>query len=102
MRKPTSRFSTSVWVAASLAIVGPATIHFAVQAAEPAPVEDRYWTLEFSDLLKEGTRPLVVYARDRDGQWIAAVGSSLDTTRGKGKTFNKSFGSGGRQEGRDT
>ncbi len=42
-------------------------------------------------LFRGGTKPLYLYARERSGQWIAAVGSSRDPDRQGRKTYNRSW-----------
>lgn len=52
---------------------------------------ERRWDLEFANFFQKGTMPLFINARERDGQWIAAVGSSRHPRRGNDAvTYNKS------------
>lgn len=52
---------------------------------------ERRWDLEFGNFFK-GTRPLFFCARERDGQWIAVVGSSRHPHRGDNDTaYNMSW-----------
>ena len=54
--------------------------------------EERRWTFQFDDIFKEGTKPLLIYAREVDGKWITCVGSSRDPSRpGVKKTYNRSW-----------
>jgi hypothetical protein len=65
----------------------------AAHAAEPAPSPspERRWELNLSNFFRDRTKPLVLYARERNGEWIAAVGSSRDAGRDRGKTYNRSW-----------
>lgn len=49
------------------------------------------WTLRLENIFHDGTKPLYLYARERDGQWVAAVGSSRDPDRMGGRTYNRSW-----------
>ena len=53
--------------------------------------EERSWVIRLEGLFRGGTKPLYLYARERDGQWIAIVGSSRDPDREGGKTYNRSW-----------
>jgi len=59
--------------------------------AAVAQEAERSWTIQLSGLFKGGSKPLYLYARDRGGEWIAAVGSSRDPDRQGGKTYNRSW-----------
>ncbi|RMD75134.1 MAG: hypothetical protein D6820_15315, partial [Lentisphaerae bacterium] len=52
--------------------------------------EERRWDIVFENMFAHGTKPLYIYARERDGEWIAGVGSSRNP-RGGGKTYNRSW-----------
>jgi hypothetical protein len=50
------------------------------------------WTFQFDHIFAGGTKPLLIYARENDGQWITGVGSSRDPSRpGVKKTYNRSW-----------
>jgi len=49
------------------------------------------WEVQLSNFFRGGTKPVYLYARERDGQWIAVVGSSRDPDRQGGKTYNRSW-----------
>ncbi|MGD0896295.1 MAG: hypothetical protein ABR915_00580 [Thermoguttaceae bacterium] len=55
----------------------------ALLAADAKPIERR-WNLELSGFFHNGKDPLSIAARERDGRWFAAVGSSQ-------KKYNGSF-----------
>lgn len=55
--------------------------------AQPA---ERRWDLSFDGFFSRGENPLSVYARERDGQWVAGVGSSRNPKTAK-HAFNKSY-----------
>jgi hypothetical protein len=59
----------------------------------PSTGADRFWNLQFKGLLGKGSSPLGFYARDRDGVWVAAVGTSRDPAHGR-RTFNRSYACG--------
>ncbi len=76
---------TALWAVAAVSSA-------AAPATDPAPVPtERYWDLEFSDMFLKGTAPLYFYSRERDGVWKSLVGSSRDTRKERGKSFNKSW-----------
>ena len=55
---------------------------------------ERRWELQFENVFAGGTKPLFVYAREQNGEWLAGVGSSRDPGRnigGGSKSFNKSW-----------
>ena len=52
---------------------------------------ERRWDLLLHGFFKDGTKPLFLYARESQGQWIAVVGSSRDPDRQGGKTYNRSW-----------
>jgi len=59
----------------------------AAVGAEP----ERRWEIHLDGFFRGGTKPVYLYARERDGQWIAVVGSSRDPDRQGGKTYNRSW-----------
>ena len=92
------------WLLAAALLIGSAP---SALAQEP----ERHWTLLLDGLFRGGTKPLYIYARERGGEWIAAVGSSRDPDRDGRKTYNRSWYYGdltgvpladGRMEGRFT
>jgi hypothetical protein len=59
-----------------------------VGAVEP---EER-WDLRLENFFSAGTKPLWLYGRLRDGEWIAVAGSSRDDSRGHNKkSYNRSW-----------
>jgi hypothetical protein len=57
-------------------------------AAEP---EER-WDLRLEDFFQGGKKPLWLYCRARDGQWLSVAGSSRDDERGHNKkSYNRSW-----------
>ncbi len=52
---------------------------------------ERRWEIQLSNFFKGGTKPVYLYGRERDGQWIGVVGSSRDPDRPGGKTYNRSW-----------
>ena len=52
---------------------------------------ERRWQLLLDGIFRGGTKPLYIYARNRDGRWITGVGSSRDPDREGGKTYNRSW-----------
>ncbi len=53
--------------------------------------QERRWQILLDGVFKDATKPLYLYARERDGQWIAVVGSSRDPDREGRKTYNRSW-----------
>jgi len=50
------------------------------------------WTFQFDNIFREGTKPLMIYARENGGRWITGVGSSRDPSLpGVKKTYNRSW-----------
>ena len=45
--------------------------------AEP----ERRWEIHLGDFFRGGTKPVYLYGREREGQWIGVVGSSRGRTR---------------------
>ena len=73
-------------------IVGLATAFVLVLIWETAgQAQERSWQIILDRIFREGTKPLYLYARERDGQWISVVGSSRDPDRDGGKTYNRSW-----------
>jgi|GEM_PF-4379158 len=72
-----------IWLVAGMmmAVATPA------QGAE----QERSWQIILSGFFKGGAKPLYLYARERDGEWVAVVGSSRDPDRPGGKTYNRSW-----------
>jgi hypothetical protein len=58
-------------------------------AATSTWAKEQSWQLILDGLFRDGTKPLYLYARERNGQWIAVVGSSRDPDRRGGKTYNR-------------
>jgi len=56
-------------------------------AAEP----ERRWEIRLENFFRGGTKPVYLYGREKDGQWIGVVGSSRDPDRQGGKTYNRSW-----------
>ncbi|MHC4740820.1 MAG: hypothetical protein ACYS8Z_02845 [Planctomycetota bacterium] len=76
-----NRFATLLFVT-TLIILSAASLSFA---------QERNWQILLDGIFRNGTKPLYLYARERDGQWIAVVGSSRDPEREGRKTYNKSW-----------
>lgn len=49
------------------------------------------WTIRLENFFGDGTKPLWLYSRERDGEWIVGVGSSRDPDRMGGRTYNRSW-----------
>lgn len=87
------QFSAGFWLRKAVAmltsVLALALSLSAIAAAAPQP--ERKWEIHLQNFFKGGTKPLYLYARERDGQWIAVVGSSRDPDRQGGKTYNRSW-----------
>ena len=70
-------------------LIAGAMILLATTAAGQQP--ERRWEIQLSDFFKGATKPVYLYGRERDGQWIGVVGSSRDPDRQGGKTYNRSW-----------
>jgi len=69
-----------------------AVIAACTNASGTARAEELRWTFQFDHIFVGGTKPLLIYAREIDGQWITGVGSSRDPSRpGVKKTYNRSW-----------
>ena len=80
----TRRLRNVLWCAAVMAAFA--------SAAGSAPAAELRWTFQFDHVFVAGTKPLLVYAREIDGQWITGVGSSRDPSLpGAKKTYNRSW-----------
>jgi hypothetical protein len=67
-----------------------ATVMLSAVAARGQEPERR-WEIQLSNFFRGGVKPVYLYARERDGEWIAVVGSSRDPDRQGGKTYNRSW-----------
>ena len=56
-----------------------------------AEAPERRWTFNLESVFLDQTKPLIIYVRERNGEWLAAVGSSRDPEKMGGKTFNRSW-----------
>jgi hypothetical protein len=69
----------AILVGAVLALAAAGALAVAARAAEK-PVTELGWGITFENFFsrdpKKGERPLYVYARSQDGQWVGAAGSS--------------------------
>ena len=62
----------------------------ALLTAASAVGADRRWEMRLDGFFQSGKTPLTVYARERDGIWITAMGSARAPGRGKEKyAFNR-------------
>jgi hypothetical protein len=52
---------------------------------------EQRWTLILDGVFRNQTKPMYIYASERNGKWITAVGSSRDPARDGGKTYNRSW-----------
>ncbi len=74
------------------ALLIPAGLALADQAEEDAAKTARGWEIRLQDFFSGGTKPFVIYTREKDGQWLGCVGSSRDPSkRGNKRTFNMSW-----------
>ncbi|MFW6161313.1 MAG: hypothetical protein ACODAJ_01005, partial [Planctomycetota bacterium] len=61
-------------------------------AVGAAAAPEQRWDLRLGGFFKGGTKPLWLYGRARDGQWLSVAGSSRDDSRpGNKKTYNQSW-----------
>ena len=64
----------------------------AVLVASSAAGKDRQWEIRFEGFFQNGTMPLTVYARERDGKWVTVMGSSRAPGSGKARYgYNKNY-----------
>ena len=52
---------------------------------------ERRWQILLDGFFRDATKPIYLYCREWDGEWIAVVGSSRDADRDGGKTDNRSW-----------
>ncbi len=52
---------------------------------------ERRWDLQFAGFFRDGQEPLYVYARERNGDWLAVVGSSRGQANPNRRTYNQSY-----------
>ncbi|MFP4054247.1 MAG: hypothetical protein ACLFV7_10350 [Phycisphaerae bacterium] len=66
--------------------------HAADKDAKSQDKTARGWEIRLQDFFSGGTKPLVIYTREKDGQWLGSVGSSRDPSkRGAKKTYSTSW-----------
>lgn len=52
---------------------------------------ERRWQIVLDGFFRGGTKPIYLYCQERDGEWVAVVGSSRDPDRDGRKTYNRSW-----------
>jgi hypothetical protein len=65
----------------------------AVAADDDAEVKARGWDIRIKGFFAGGTKPLIIYTREQDGQWLGCVGSSRDPDKSGNvkRTYNGSW-----------